>query len=117
MGSSDPTSGASKCAAFKQAYQDSVCCQTQGGYEDKVTGYQVVPFKPEMYSLPTGDNHNRCNDQALSNLSTPRFYDVDCTELTDAGLIYLSIEQAGANVTKGYYGDLDASQPFIPRDF
>merc|ERR1711865_1309141 len=41
----------------------------------------------------------------------PYFENVDCTNLTGAGLVYLSVEQAGANVSKGYYGDFDTSQP------
>merc|ERR1711865_684488 len=105
---SEPTAFASTCGAFKQAYQDNVCCQTQGGYEDKVTGHQVVPSK--IYSLPTGDNQNRCAPITLSSVD-PYFENVDCTNLTGAGLVYLSVEQAGANVSKGYYGDFDTSQP------
>jgi len=60
-----------------------------------------------MFSLDTGDNLNKCMSQALSDIEY--FDDVPCSHLTTAGLVYQAVEQSGAIVTYGWYGQHDVS--------
>jgi hypothetical protein len=78
------------CGAVKDMYKDAGCCGQPNAKFD-VTNFQIVPA-PET-SVITSTNY--CDG------TKPNFENFPCaTAITDA------VEQAGANVTEGYMGDM-----------
>jgi hypothetical protein len=91
----------STCGQLKAAYKANTCC----GAPTKATNHQIVPFtsvfagtntcagkKPVTYTIPG---------------STDKYFDdINCT--TAEG-VRQALEQAGANVTAGYRGQLNAT--------
>merc|ERR1719162_329949 len=99
------TFGASSCGDVKETYRDAVCC----GHPDQSSHYQVVPMPPTKLF-----HTNKCADQKPHNSDFTRgsagnangyFNNTACMK---AGVLD-ALEQAGANVTKGYVGKLDAT--------
>jgi len=89
------TFAASTCGALKGVYRSSTCC----GHPTQSSHYQVVPV-PSTKLFHT----NKC---AGKKPTTDKYWDnVNCT--LESGVLQ-ALEQAAANVTKGYKGLIDAS--------
>jgi len=93
-GHSDAGIGSS-CRDIKSAYQSESCC---GESLDKVTGYDIASVAPDAF---TKSGTNVCDGKK----PIAGFENAPCA--VDG--IVMALEQAGANVTKGYQGQIDAS--------
>jgi len=99
-----PTAEAT-CRDLKSAYQTSSCC---GADLSQSTHFVVSPPPP-----PPMAGANPCAGTKPTNAGTagfpdtpqPYFYNTNCT-LADG--VTAVLEQAGANITAGYVGDIDA---------
>jgi hypothetical protein len=95
------------CGAAKQLYKQEGCC----GNPDQLLDYVVVPKGTK--ALFGGANSNFCEGKKPVDASPGDGYfkNVDC--LKDG--VLQALEQAGANVTKGYQGELDVGdrQPIL----
>jgi len=95
---------AGTCGDMKDAYKKFECC----GKPDQVTGLQFVPLADkEKQKYGPAHNANPCEGQKkwLSDTTNDAFKNKPCKidDVVDA------LEQAGANVTKGYTGSLDTA--------
>jgi len=95
---------ASTCETIKRSYQDSRCCNSNLGME---TEFTITASPP-----PTLAGPNPC---AGAQPTDPYFDNINCT--TFQGVV-AALEQAGANVTEGYTGLIDAtSRPPISTPY
>merc|ERR1719326_369794 len=95
----ESTTSGSTCYDIKAAYQGSECCNDE---LSKVTDYHVSPPPPTI--MPGA---NPCEGTKLYDgfaEGDGYFLNQNCT--ANDGIIQV-LEQAGANVTKGYVGGLD----------
>jgi len=98
--SSESDFKAMTCGSVKDMYKNAACC----GTPDKSSNLQVVPA-PETKLFKS----NPCAGKKPYDASTPGdgyFNNINCT--LENGVVN-ALEQAGANVTAGYQGDLDAT--------
>merc|ERR1719399_1882191 len=120
--SSSAASAGDTCSSLKTAYKANACC----GHPTTVTNYtlggpntQVVPKIPKTTSNFLASSLNSCAAAKLydnvpnhafagagfSPNGTGYFNNVNCT----INGVMASVEQAGANVTLGYTGAIDAA--------
>jgi len=100
------------CGEIKEAYQKYECC----GNPAKMTGLQFIP-KPnkELQKYGPGHNENPCEGQKqwLSEQTNDAFKNAPC-KIDDVVEV---LEQAAANVTKGYKGLLEATAVPITKPY
>jgi len=112
------TATGSNCQALKDAYRDSACC----GVPTKVTDYslggsgtQSVP----KHSVMNGGITNKCAgkkpvDFAINTTALPGFFkNPNCTVDNILNGVLNVVEQAGANVTAGYKGNINATGGYL----
>jgi len=93
---------ASTCLDLKNVYKQASCC----GNPTSSSGFQVVPVPDIKLFTDTG---NICKNKkpTHANVTAQDNYwlNINCMQ----GNVVKALEQAGANVTKGYVGGIDAS--------
>jgi len=92
----------STCRQIRQAYQDSSCC---GNNLAQTTDFLVSPPPPPVM----GGSPNHCAGAKPYDAFTPGDGYFRNTNCTLANGVLNALEQAGANVTRGYVGGIDAS--------
>jgi len=101
MAATTGTVTGSTCGDLKATYKTNTCC----GTPTKATNVQVVPFSQVFKGT------NTCNGKKPATFKIPGesnnyFDNINCT--TTAG-VRQALEQAGANVTAGYQGQINAT--------
>jgi len=94
-GATVATHAASTCGDIKETYRDATCC----GHPTQSSNYQIVPV-PASKLFST----NKC--AAKKPTANAYWNNVNCT--LESGVLG-ALEQAAANVTKGYKGLIDSS--------
>jgi len=103
-----PTPGT--CGGIKEAYKKFECC----GNPSKMTGLQFIPVPDKMKQMyGPAHNENICEGQKewLAKQTKDAFANVPC-KIDDVVKV---MEQAGANVTKGYQGMLNSKATPITK--
>merc|ERR1712227_460509 len=104
MAAATGTVTGSTCGDLKATYKTNTCC----GAPTKATNAQVVPFSKVFAGT------NTCQGKKPATFTLPNsqekyFDNINCTN-TDG--VRQALEQAGANVTAGYRGQLNATGGF-----
>jgi len=106
------TSAGNTCGQVKSVYKNSSCCSSAGGNSTTSTQFQVIPAPSVGLNLGTNwcadqKPHNSGDNQLNgSSTSDGYFNNINCTALNG---VVQALEQAGANVTLGYEGQIDSS--------
>jgi len=103
-GAASSTSSGSTCYDLKAAYQGSACC---GATLTKATDYTVAPSPPPPMSFGTNicAGNKPYHASVTDGVGDGYFYNTNCT--LESGVIDV-LEQAAANVTAGYQGEMDS---------
>jgi len=96
---STPAFAANTCGEMKSMYKSASCC----GHPDSSSHSLVVPFPNHRLA-----NTNICaNKKPVDGAAAGDNYFLNTNCTLESGLLD-ALEQAGANVTKGYKGEIDA---------